>query len=171
MAAISCAQLAYMTTRRARMLWLRTGSDRASLFAMAERKGLLAALWSLLLLTAALAALTLLRRPEHLAALVVFALAQIPVWACLFYGGLCLTRGWTAEEVLLFIGLAVLLVFEMATLQPFQVLRAGGLSPASMSLGVGVAVLLIPLLRWYARRRWLALDWRVARMPSLGLRP
>ncbi len=162
---ISGAQLAYMCTRRARMLWLRTGTDRASLFAMAENHGLAGTLWSLVLMTAVVTAFTLVRAPERVGPLLMLAAVQIPAWIALFYSGMTLTRDVTATDVIQYVGVGVLIVLEMAA-----VVKGGGPSPQVLATVAVVSLVACALFRKLAKHRWMSLDWRVARLPTMGQR-
>lgn len=163
--AISGAQLAYMCTRRARMLWLRAGTDRASLFAMAENQGLAGTLWSLVLMTAVVAAFTFVRAPERVGPLLMLAAVQIPAWIGLFYSGMTLTRDVTATDVIQYVGVGVLIVLEMVA-----VVKGGGPSPQVLATVAVVSLVACALFRKLAMHRWMSLDWRVARLPAMGQR-
>jgi hypothetical protein len=162
---ISGAQLAYMCTRRARMLWLRTGTDRASLFTMAENHGLAGTLWSLVLMTVVLGAFTLVRAPERVGPLLMLAAVQIPAWIGLFYSGMALTRGVAVTDVILYVVIGVLIIVEMAALGP-----GGNPSPQVLATIAGVSLVACALFRKLAKHRWMSLDWRVARLPAMGQR-
>jgi hypothetical protein len=158
---ISPAGIAWLMSRRCRMLWLRTGLDRAALFARAERSGLSAGLLALGIPFVAFTAFVLASWPDRAAIIGAFSFAQLLFCICLFYGGLSLTRGWAVPDVLLCLGFLALLALEILALQPWSDTQTAA-GPTLL-----VLALLIPLLRWHARRRWLALDWRVARMPQM----
>lgn len=159
MAAMMGGTMAYMTTRRSRMLWLRAGFDRAGLFSSAERNGLVATLLSMTILIAVTAALTLRQRPELGTELLMFSIAQLTVALCVFYGGMALTHGWNAEDLLLCFGLGALFIFQMFFTKP-----AAGNSLTALAAVITVHALVAALLRFYARRSWLKLDWRVAKL-------
>ncbi|MEO6079598.1 MAG: hypothetical protein ABIQ86_07455 [Steroidobacteraceae bacterium] len=153
------AQLAYMSARRARLLWLRAGSDRMSLFAMAERNGLAATLWSLLLTAAIVGCFTLLRAPDFARSLLLFAAAQLPAWVAAYYCGMSLTRTPNLIDVCLCIGLVLLFFVQMVFVQPKV-----DVSSLQLSLAAAFWLGLSILLRALAKRRWRALDWRIARL-------
>jgi hypothetical protein len=163
MAAMSGATAAYMLVRRARQLWLRHGPDRAGLFLMVERGGLELVLLLMGILAGAVLALVLFNRPGLAVPLLVYSIAQVLFSICLFYGGLSLTRGWTPDELGLSIALALLFVVQTIALRPTQ-----GTSTALLLGALVFYLVLALLLRRHARRRWLTLDWRLARLPTYG---
>ncbi len=162
---IANAQLAYMCTRRARMLWLRTGTDRTSLFSMVENHGLAGTLWSLVLMTVVLGAFTFVRAPERVGPFLMLAAVHIPAWVGLFYSGMTLTRDVTLTDVILYVGIGVLIIVEMTYLVP-----GGARSPQVLATVVVVSLVACVLFRMLAKHRWMSLDWRVARMPAMGQR-
>jgi hypothetical protein len=160
MTAVMSGTMAYMATRRARMLWLRAGIDRAGLFAAAERNGLASALLSMAILIGIVAVIALHRRPDLTTELLMFAGSQLAVCICAFYGGMALTHDWNAEDVLLCIGLGLLFMVEIVVTRPTP-----GNSPVALTTMTAIHAVAAILLRFYARRGWLKLDWRVAKMP------
>jgi hypothetical protein len=158
---VTNASMGFSLTRRARMVWLRPGQDRATLFAHAERGGLIFCLLSMGTGAAAFLALSLLSWPGHTTAIFLFAGAQITFALCLLYCGLSLTRGWAELDVSLCVGLIILFLVEVIMLRPWGEYRSGS------AVMFGFLLLLVPALRWHASRRWRALDWRVARMLTL----
>jgi hypothetical protein len=162
---ISWGAMSFALTRRARILWLRSGMDRMALFRQVERSGMVGAMLSFGLLMIAIMLHSLARWPAQADAIVVFLVVQIPFLVCLFYVGLSLTRGWTAQDVLLCLGLCVLLAGEAFLLQPWS----GHQSSAAPLVFVALLMLAL-LLRWHARRRWRGLDWRVARLLQMPAR-
>jgi hypothetical protein len=155
---ITNASLGFSLTRRARLLWLRPGQDRASLFERAERSGLLISLLPLGIAATAFLAFSLASWPERATAILFFGGAQLTFALCLFYCGLSLTRGWAAVDVLLCLALCILFPVELVVFRPWNEQQ-----PAVAAV-LGAMLLLVPLLRWHARRRWHALDWHIARM-------
>lgn len=158
MAAMMGGTMAYNAARRSRMLWLRAGMDRAALFATAERYGLISTITSIGILIGVTVAAALSRKPELSTEFLTFSLASLAVGLSAFYGGLALTRGWNVQEVLLCIVLFALFFFQMIFARP-----AAGNAFNSVTGGL-ILFATVALLRPYARRGWLKLDWRVAKM-------
>jgi hypothetical protein len=155
---ISTASIAFAITRRSRLLWIRAGQDRAQLFARAERGGLAYTMPAIGIAAAVFVTFSLLNWPAHDTRILVFVGAQLLFALCLFYCGLSLTRGWATGDILLCAALCIFFVTEVVRLRPWNVQSSGA---ATL---VGIMLLLAPALRWHARRRWLAMDWRVARL-------
>ncbi|MEO8316057.1 MAG: hypothetical protein ABI645_14840 [Pseudomonadota bacterium] len=153
--------ISFTLTRRARLLWLRAGLDRMALFRQVERSGLLCGMLSVGPFMVAITLYSLAKWPAHSDTVIVFLVVQIAFLICLFYGALSLTRGWTAQDVLVCIGLCLLLAGEVVLLRPWSGAR-NAVAPGVL----GAMVILALLLRWHAQRRWLALDWRVAQLPT-----
>jgi hypothetical protein len=159
LASMMPATLGYSIARRARFLWLRAGVARAGLFNLAERSGLAAAVVLVLALTIGFLCISLSNRPDRAVVLLLYVAEQWVFAACVFYAGLAATRGWDAGGVLLAAFIGTLLLAHAIVIQPHHGTSAG--------LVAGALLLLLPvvgLLRWYARRRWLVLDWRIARL-------
>lgn len=154
--------LGFGLTRRARLLWLRMGLDRAALFARAERSGLLAGLLVVGIAAAVFLIFSLASWPDRATVILVFAATQLAFALCLFYVGLSLTRGWNPQDVLLCLGFFVFFFVEVLVLRPWSD-SPGTVGPILLA----AELLLAPLLRWRARRRWLGLDWRVAKLLPL----
>jgi hypothetical protein len=155
---VTTAALGFSLTRRARLLWMRPGQDRAQLFARAERGGLAFTMPALGIAAVVFLAYSLLHWPERSTQILFFATAQVTFAFCLFYCGLSLTRGWAAFDVVLVGALCVFFVTEVILLRPWNEQQSGA---AGL---LGAMLLMVPVLRWHARRRWRAIDWRVARL-------
>jgi hypothetical protein len=162
---ITCGVLGFALTRRARILWLRAGLDRMALFRQVESSGLLGITLICGVFLVAIVLYSLAKWPERSEILFVFLAVQIAFLLCLFYGCLSLTRGWSAVVVLLGVALLLVLVAEVLLLQPWTAQQ----SPAAPFV-LGAVLVLVPVFRWHARRRWATLDWRVARLPQMLLR-
>ncbi len=155
----------YTIARRARLLWLRAGLDRSELFLLAERTGLTASYVSAGTAAVGVALWLWARTPESGPGLLVALLALMLFAPCLFYLGMALTRGWNIADVLSGAGMFGLLVAHVLLLQPWAPTVGHGI-PVLM----GISLLLIPGLRFHARRRWKRLDWQVAGLPTLRKR-
>jgi hypothetical protein len=162
---ITSGAFSFALTRRARILWLRAGLDRVALFRRVERTGIMGAALSFGPFMVGALLYSIMIWPAYSNTILAFLVAQIAFLVCLFYGGLSLTRGWSAVDALLCIGLAILFAVEVTLLQPWS-----NQPNAAAPLVVGALLALALLLRWHARRRWLLLDWRVARMLQLPMR-
>lgn len=152
--------------RRARLVWLRAGLDRAGLFAATERHALRAMLALLGLPTVILVATSLVQRPDLTAAILLFAATQWVVSFCFLQAGLAETRGVNLETVLVFGGLVVLFLVMSITLQPYR-----GAYLATYLATIAVFGGLALLLRRSASRAWRTLDWRVAGPLPDGIGP
>jgi hypothetical protein len=164
--AFFCAAMGYTTARRARFLWLRAGVDRAGLFSLASRLGLLGALstWGTVAGTVALFAI--LREPAHAPGVLLFIAAQAAAATCMFYAGLAIVTDWAVRDVLLVIGLVIQALLQVSILGPNQV--GDVVFPWTTLLVLASALAL--LLRWYGRRQWRALDWQVIKAGKLDWR-
>jgi hypothetical protein len=151
--------------RRARFIWLRAGLGRADLFRLAERTGLPAAAVMLTAITIAFLAVSLSSRPDRAAVILLFVAEQAALATCVFYAGLCATRGWDITGVLLTAAGFVTVLFQAIVIQPHHYTGAKVIAVTLLLLLLGAV-----LLRRLALRRWLALDWRVARLPPLNQR-
>jgi hypothetical protein len=157
--------MGYTTARRARFLWLRAGTDRAGLFAVASRLGLRAAMicWGVIAGTVALYVIA--RDPVGAGPVLLFVASQGIVAIGMFYAGLSLVRDWSAGEVLLCIGLTVLFLAQ-CFLVP-SAFRDDFV--ASTSITLLIAAVLAFLLYGYAARQWRSVDWKLIRMTRLGM--
>jgi hypothetical protein len=79
--------------------------------------------------------------------------------ACGLYGGMGNTRGLS---LLLFVSTCVIAALGFA--QTFWLIRAGQLAVPTVAAVLAGTALLAWALRWRARRNWLSLDWRVAKL-------
>lgn len=148
--------------RRARLLWLRAGTDRAGLFEVVERRGLLGlALVCSVVMTGMLGVLVALH-PELQREILAFGVAAIPMVLALFYLGLSLTHAWGGLDI----AMTVLAVPAVLLVAMFS--RPAPGTSISLVLGSALfALLLAVALRGYARRNWLQLDWLVVKLPQL----
>jgi hypothetical protein len=164
--AFMCATVGYTTARRARFLWLRAGVDRAGLFAMASRLGLQAALTTWAIVAGAIGLLAIAREPAHMPGALLFLASQAAVAICMFYGGLAIVREWSASDIVVIIGLAILAVLQVGVFGTNQI---GNVILPWTTVLVLASVLAI-MLRWYAHHRWRALDWRLIKVGRLDWR-
>ncbi len=152
-------------SRRARYLWLKPGLGRAELFVVVERSG-----WRLLL-AGSIAALLLAAplviygtRFHHLAA-TVFAIQAAPLSLCaaLFYVWLMRVRGGQfGDRVIMVVAMAIMMI-EVLYGEATFVDWTWQSDPATLVLPllVGVQVILVPVLRYFAQRRWQRIDWLI----------
>ncbi|MGC1458044.1 MAG: hypothetical protein WA825_07180 [Steroidobacteraceae bacterium] len=157
-------------SRRASFLWLKPGLGRAELFRLVERGS-----WRRLLvgnITAFLLASPLViygTRFQH-PAMIVFAILAAPVaaGAVLLYVWLLQVRGnvWRGALTMITAGLILLLqiLFGAAAFVSGQWDASGLLLPWL----VGIEILLVPVLRHIAGRRWQSIDWLVHRPVRLN---
>lgn len=163
---ISSFSAGYWLVGRSRSLWLRTGLDRAGLLRNTEISGLLPMVVSALASILIIVLTQTWLRPDLLVSVLLNAIAQLALAACMAYAGLSFTTGWSIQTVLAFIG------SWMLGLSGILFLGAGrspGYLAASIALLAGLAL----LLRAVALRRWRNLDWRVKRPqmnPPVGMR-
>lgn len=159
--------VAYNSARRARLLWLRAGLSRATLFPLVEREALRATLTTWAIIAAAGLIMAALPDPSRLPQLLMYAAAQFVVALVAFYAGIAIVKDWHIGDMVLFIFLGVLFVAQMAP--GIESLRDGSLGRVSATILL-VAAILAVALRYHAVRRWRGLDWRLARPLKLGAR-
>lgn len=160
------AVMGYTTARRARQLWLRVGADRAGLFSLAERLGLIASMATWCIVAGAVVAYWLLTSPERGAWILLYTASQAAAAICMFYGGFALVRDWSPGDKAITVGLILLFILQISVLGPSQ---SGNLAIPWTSLLV-IAGALALALRWYARRQWRVLDWRLIKPVNLDWR-
>lgn len=160
------AIMGYTTARRARLLWLRAATDRAGLFAAAEKLGLIASLATWCVVGAAVVGYSLLTSPERGSWIFLYVASQAAAAICMFYGGFALVRDWSARDKAITVGLVLLFILQISVLGPSQ---AGNMAIPWTSLLV-IASLLALALRWYAQRQWRAIDWQLIRPANLDWR-
>lgn len=153
---ISSFSCGYWLVGRSRALWLRTGLDRAGLLRHAEVAGLLPVVITALASILIIVLTQLWLRPDLLVPILLNALAQMTLAACLAYAGLSFTTSWSVETVLGFIA------SWMLGMSGFILLGAGR-SPRYLVVAIALLSGLALLLRTNALRRWRSLDWRVKR--------
>jgi len=159
------AAFALNIVRRGRMLWLRGGRDRGSLFRVAELLGLRSAVTTWAIAAAVVILVVLLADPRSPGFVMLYAAAQAAVAVCLFYAGLSLINAWSVRDVLLCVGLSLAVIVQFIALEPHK--RAN----VDIAIGVLVIATVVALvLRWRAARAWARLDWRVARLPQVAVR-
>ncbi len=149
---------AIVIARRAKYLWLITGMGRAELFATIETE-----CWWMITLTAGAAmimAIPLLAFWIHTDPLNAQALEVLAVpfaaGSAFVYVSLLTVRGNRLADNLVLAGNAVLLFAEMVSAESHSQLL-----PALICL----QIILVPLLREVARRRWNNIDWLLIRQP------
>jgi hypothetical protein len=161
-----CAITGFTTARRARLLWLRAGLNRAEIFALASRLGLQATMITWAVPAAVVALQVGLSDPGRTPNALLFVASQAAVAVCMFYGGLSLVRDWSARDVLLCIALVILFIAQAVMLGPQ---RPGNYIAMWSGLLAGAAVLAL-LLRAYAAHLWRVLDWRLIKPPKMDWR-
>lgn len=166
--ALSCTAAGLRTVARARSLWLRAGTDRVALFALAERQALRSGMTTLVAGIAIFLLVSIAVRPGYALPCILFALSQLAFGVCMFYGGLSLTNGRGSINDLPGLGLVFLLQLAAALGATFAYPPRDVASVVSC-IALLLAVLLVPLLRRQARRRWRGLDWRITALPPDGV--
>jgi hypothetical protein len=164
--AFNSAITGYNTARRARLLWLRTGTDRAGIFAVAEKLGLLASMASWGVVGGAVLVYAMVTNPERAPWIPLFVASQGAAAICMFYGGFALVRDWSARDKALTVLLAILFLLQVSVFGPSQ---SGNLALPWTALLV-IAGALAVALRWYAARQWRGLDWRLIKPAKLDWR-
>jgi uncharacterized membrane-anchored protein len=164
--AFNSAVMGYTTARRARLLWLRAGTDRAGIFAVAEKLGLRASMATWGVVAGAVLVHSMLTNPERAPWMPLFVASQGAAAICMFYGGFALVRDWSARDKALTVVLAILFLLQVSVFGPSQ---TGNLALPWTALLVIASVLALAL-RWYARRQWRVLDWRLIKPPRLDWR-
>jgi hypothetical protein len=155
----------YMVARRARRIWLRSGHDRASLFRLTERITLPRSLLAYGTAAAILLLASLPGRQDEAPVLILYAVAVTVLAAGVFYFGLSLTRGWSGiDGVIVF----VLFVLCMPVNNSINTDQAHSIESHWIWIEAAMFGVMALLLRWHALRRWRALDWRVALLPTAG---
>lgn len=160
--AIMFSTVGYMIARRARVLWLRSGVDRAALFRQAEVIGLRAMGITWIIPAAAIMMAVAARGTISLPSLLTLHLLPATGLAAMFfYGGMAMTRGMCVRDALLALALGGLFMAQLVLMHPVR-----GLTTTEALLGGVAALAVVALLRIYALRSWQRLDWRLARMPQ-----
>lgn len=140
-------------TRRARFLWLTAGLGRAELFTAVERQS-----WRVIFLVTAIA-ITVTAPPLVISGNTRFlAFLAMPLisGAVFAYVTLLRVRGSGLADNLILAGVAVIIIAAFIT----AAIQSRGLYPL-----VCAQIVLVPLLRQAAQRRWQNIDWLVHRMP------
>lgn len=162
---IAFVMMGFHAVRRARFLWMRTERDRTQLFHLAERQVLRASMTTWIFAATPVVAFTSLAESGNVTQLLLYAAIQAGMAVALCYGGMALTRNWSASDVWLCVAMFVLMIVQSKVFQPRP-----ALSPDLQQSGLLWAAAAILLLRLHAARRWRALDWRVAKAPRPGTR-
>ena len=157
---MSAATMGHIVSRRSRLLWLRAGLDRAGLHVLARRHGLHSIAMAYVFPVIAMLGTAIVLQPELTSAHLAFVVASLASGLCLFHAGLSTTHDWNFRDIALMVvmvGLLILLAYTAA--------RPGAPNSIAwaMAFTVGFAFLTL-VLRAYALRNWLQLDWRVMRM-------
>lgn len=152
--------MGHVLVRRTRCLWLRERMDRSALFGMAEKHGLRSCFTAWGIVAALVLAITLLRDPGSARFAVLFVIAHAAFALCAFYGGMAMTQGWVARNVVLMTILGIWFLVHMHQLEPKR-----NASPETAIMFTIAALLLAAALRWYAYSAWKRLDWRIAKLP------
>lgn len=157
------AVMGYTTARRARLLWLRTGADRAGLFRVAERLGVCASMITWGIVGGSVLVYALVMNPQSAAATLLYVASQGIAALCMFYGGFALVKDWSAPDKAITVGLIVLFFVQLTVLGP----RPDGSPLQSWTALLLIAGVLALALRWYAQRQWRVVDWRLVRPAAL----
>jgi hypothetical protein len=150
-------------TRRSKFLWLTTGMGRAELFATMEAhcwRIVILATVTAIVLAAPLLALGSHGRPVSAPFLSVL-IVPLASGSAYVYVSLLNVRGNRLADHLILAGNALLLAAEM--------LCAANQSQLLFTL-IGIQIILVPLLREVARRRWNNIDWLLIRQPLAAAR-
>jgi hypothetical protein len=162
---ISCTFTPHIV-RRSRLLWLRAGLDRAGLFATAEGLAWRAVIAMVSSPAILFAFLTLTQWPGQILSTMLFIALELAIAGCFLYAGLAVTRGWNAAVIGVLVAMVAPAAVVSSSFAPLQVVSAGAFAVALPAFGI-----LAVVMRGFARRAWLVLDWRVAGKPLLtGLR-
>jgi hypothetical protein len=154
-----------LMVRRAKFLWLTAAMGRAELFTAVERYS-----WRVLFVVAGIALLFAIPMlaysiHAHPANLPFISILAIPfaAGASMFYGNMSYIRGTRLRDILLFLVVIALLLADMIC---GMVLSRTPLLPAV----IGAQVILVPLLRALAQKRWQTIDWLINRLPNPAAR-
>lgn len=158
----SALALAPIIVRRTRLLWLRAGLDRASLFATAERHVLGVQLAVFCIPLVLFVGHSVMRQPDRTTAVLLYAGTQCVAALGFQYAGLTVTRRWKAGAIILFVVLGLLYVVASGLL---TVTVQQGAPDWAHVVALCVFGTLAVALRAHARRAWRTLDWRVAGSP------
>lgn len=153
---------AYPMLGRAKMLWLNAGLDRTELFRVVEAQSWRLAL-TIMSVALALAAIAALFHPTSGVTLGWMLLALPVGSAAMIYATLLYVRGRRLVDVLI-VGTVTLL-----WLAEFIVSRTE-IDATVMAPLLGTQLLLTPLLRALAQRRWRGIDWLINRPPRPAAR-
>jgi hypothetical protein len=143
-------------TRRAKFLWLAARMEREELFRAIETQSwnmVLPVLGTAMALAIAFLAFTIHAMPPP-ARLVSTLGMPLVTAASGIYVSLLLVRGFRRTDTLFLVGYTALLMVELA-------LATVGSSAGSLPSLLGAQIILLPLLRLIAQRRWRNIDWLV----------
>jgi hypothetical protein len=152
-----------LMTRRSKVLWLITGMGRAELFATMERhcwRIIILATVTAIVLAAPLLAFGIHGRPVSVQFLSVLVV-PLASGSAFVYVSLLNVRGNRLADNLILAGNAAFLFADM--------LCAANESRLLFTL-IGIQIILVPLLRDVARRRWNKIDWLLIRQPLAAAR-
>ncbi len=152
-AMISSAIVMGVLTRRARFLWLTAGLGRAELFTTVERQS-----WCLLFLGVGIAVVVAAPPLVFSGSERFLALLMIPFASgvATIYLSLLLVRGARLADNLIRAAGAAIIIAEFVT----ALTESRALYPL-----ICAQIVLVPLLREVARRRWQTIDWLIHRVP------
>jgi hypothetical protein len=156
MLAVSSVMITVMGVRRARLLWLRAGLDRAALFAVIESHALRATLSSFAVPVVVFVSMGIVRQPTLAAPLLLHTATQMALGVCAVYTGATVTRGVSAGILVVFLAMGIVAIAAMSILEPHRVI-----SPMAHIVAFSLFSGLALVLRGFAKRAWLKLDWRM----------
>lgn len=159
----NAALMGYTTARRARLLWLRTGANRAGLFNVAEKAGLYASMIVWCIAGGAVLVYSLVMNPAGARHTSLFVASQGIAAVAMYYGGFALVKDWSFGDIAVTLLMLVLFILQLTVLGPRQV----GEPLQSWSALILIAGAVTLGLRWYGQRQWRLIDWRLARPPRL----
>jgi hypothetical protein len=150
-------------SRRARFLWLKPGLERGELFTLVEMRS-----WRILLVVAlgafllAVPLLSVGLHFQHLA-MALLAMLAVPVaaGAILIYVWLLHVRGGRVIDLLIVAAATVMVVAELVIGTARFVTGPATSALVFLPAVVAVQIILVPVLRYIARRRWQRIDWLV----------
>lgn len=160
------AVMGYSTARRARLLWLRTGADRAGLFRLAEKLGLCASMLTWGFVGGAVLLYALVMNPQNAARLVLYVASQGAAAICMYYGGFALVKDWSAGDKAVVLLLLALFVLQLTVFGVRQVSTPLQSWTALLLIASGLAI----ALRWFGQRQWRTVDWQRIRPVRFDLK-
>lgn len=156
---VAAATQGHIIASRARLLWLRAGLDRNDLFSVAEREGWIATATGFVIPFAVLLVAVSWWEPGSIGPHLAYCVAVLASALCMLHAGMSTTHDWGFRDVAL-MSFMMLVQIAMVVLA-----RPGAGNSVAWALAFTLAfAMLTPVLRAYARRCWLELDWRLVRM-------